>query len=74
MSEPNIIKVAVTAAGGRGRCAERMGVSVWTVTHWCRSNSMPADKVRALAAMTGGVVTTDAILAYIEAAALRVAA
>lgn len=64
--EPNLIKVAVAAAGGRLEAARKMGESAWTITHWQRTARVPADRVRALAAISGGVVTVDALLGYIE--------
>lgn len=67
MNEPNMIKVAVTAAGGRLEAARSLGVSPWQITYWQRRPSaMPADKVRPLAGLTRGLVSVEALLGYIE--------
>ena len=66
MNEPNIIKVAVTAAGGRLKAAAALGVDPWQISYWQRSGRIPPATIRPLAALTGGVVSADAILAYIE--------
>jgi DNA-binding transcriptional regulator YdaS (Cro superfamily) len=72
--KPDIIKIAVQAAGGRNVCAERLGVSPWSISNWQAKRSMPANLIRPLCAL-GGVVTYEQLLDYIEAnAAERVAA
>lgn len=66
MHEPNTIKVAVTAAGGRIAAAQALGVSVWSLTYWQRTGSIPAEKVRPLAALTKGLVSPEELLAFCE--------
>ncbi len=66
MDAPNLIKVAVAAAGGRIEAARKLGEGPWTITHWQRTARVPAEKVRPLAAISGGVVSVDALLGYIE--------
>jgi DNA-binding transcriptional regulator YdaS (Cro superfamily) len=62
---PDIIKLAVEAAGGRRKLAAVLGVSPWAITGWQRTRRMPADKIRRLCE-AGGVFTPDHILEYIE--------
>lgn len=66
---PNLIKLAISAAGGRTKVAEHFGVGYWIVTNWTKRGTVPADKVRALCHLGANVITPDALLAYIEARA-----
>lgn len=66
--KPNIIKVAVEAAGGRSKVAKAFGVSNFSITHWQTTNRMPPQHIRKLCEM-GGIITPDQLLAYIEACA-----
>lgn len=74
MHEPNTIKVAITAAGGREATAAALGVSTWSLTYWQRTGAIPAEKVRPLAALTGGLVTPEALLEFCERLSARKAA
>lgn len=71
--KPNIIKVAVEAAGGRSRVAKAFGVSNFTITNWQTTNRMPPEKIRPLCEM-GGIITPEQVLAYIEKCAAGKAA
>lgn len=66
MHEPNTIKVAVTAAGGRLKAAAALGVDPWQISYWQRSGRIPPAMIRPLAELTRGLVSVDAILAYVE--------
>lgn len=69
MNEPNLIKVAIVAGGERVECAKKLGVSLFVLSYWQRSHNVPARYIRALAGVTSGLVTVDALLAYIERSA-----
>lgn len=64
--QPNLIKVAVEAAGGRSQVAKAWNLSPWTITGWQREGRMPVEKIRPLCALGGGVVTPEQLLAYME--------
>lgn len=72
--KPNIIKVAVEAAGGRTRAAEQLGVDRWSITHWQREGRVPPQHIRALCALGENIITPEAMLAYIEQSVERAAA
>ena len=72
--KPDIIKLAVEAAGGRAKVADAIGVSAWTVSYWSRSRRMPSRYVRQLSELGGNYITVDELLAYIEAHAPETAA
>jgi hypothetical protein len=72
--KPNLIKVAVEAAGGRTVAAERLGVDRWTITNWQRGGRVPSQHIRALCALGENIITPEALLAYIEQAGERVEA
>lgn len=66
-NKPNMIAIAVMAAGGRQAVAAEFGdVTPWAITGWQRTNRMPAHKIRPLCALGGDVVKPDQLLAYIE--------
>lgn len=67
--KPNLIKLAVTAAGGREAVSKAMGVSVWGVGHWCKSGRVPTEKIRPLCDLGSNVISVDQVLSYIEAQA-----
>lgn len=66
--QPNIIKVAITAAGGRDEAAKAVGADRSTLSRWVRLGWMPPEKIRPLCDAGSGVVKPEQILAYIEAA------
>ena len=63
---PDMIKIAVQAAGGRSICAERLNVSPWAITYWQNKRTVPANLIRPLCDL-GGVVSYEQLLGYIEA-------
>lgn len=66
---PNILKVAIAAAGGPSKVGELFGIGPQAVSKRAAACVWPADQIRALAAATGNVITTDQILEFLEAAA-----
>ena len=71
----NLIKVAIYAAGGREKVGKALNVHPVTVTHWTRRRTVPTDKLRALCALSGNVITPEQLITFIEdSAAERVAA
>lgn len=72
---PNLIRVAVTAAGGPKTVGEKLGASHWSVNDWCRRNSVPGPLVKPLAELSGGLVSTERLAGYIaEQASKRASA
>lgn len=63
---PNIIKVAVEAAGGRNKIAAHFGISPWTVTCWTRKHSLPAKYIVRLCELGGNVISPTTVIEYIE--------
>lgn len=66
--KPNLIKLAVIAAGGREHVADTFQTNPMTVTNWQRRGVWPVEWVRRLCAMGENVISVDALLAYIEEA------
>ncbi len=64
--KPNLIKVAVEAAGGRTVVSRAFGMDVWSITNWQRTNRVPAHHIRQLCAMGDNIITPERLLAYIE--------
>lgn len=64
--KPNLIKVAVEAAGGRTVVAAALGIDTWTVTNWQRIARVPAQHIRVICAMGDNIITPERLLAYIE--------
>lgn len=64
---PNIIALAVRAAGGRHAVAQAFGdVTAYAITGWARTKRMPAAKVRRLCELGGNAITTEQVLQFIE--------
>jgi hypothetical protein len=63
---PDMIKLAIMAAGGPHEVAKAFGITHWAVRQWVVTRRVPLKKIRPLCAM-GGVITPDQILAQIEA-------
>jgi hypothetical protein len=70
---PDMIKLAVLAAGGFEEVGRELGISHWAVRQWLKVGRVPAEYIRRLCNM-GGVVSYEQLLAYIEANAEKVAA
>ena len=66
MDSPNVVQVAIAAAGGRKKACERLGLPEWTLSRWQANRAVPSDQVRALCDLTGGIVTVEMLLAFIE--------
>jgi hypothetical protein len=63
---PNLIAVAVTAAGGVDVVADHFKLTRPAVYYWIRKNVLPTKYVRQLCVLSRGVVSTDALLDYME--------
>lgn len=74
VNSPDMIKLAVEAAGGRSQVAQALGVDVWTVTNWQRSRRVPPAHIRRLCTMGANVITADQLLAYMEQHTTKAAA
>jgi hypothetical protein len=64
--QPNLIKLAITAAGGRERVAQHFGLTTWGVGNWIRSHRMPASNIRPLCDLGQNIIKPEQVLAYIE--------
>lgn len=62
----DVIKVAITAAGGGPRVAREFGMSTAGVHLWIQRKSVPTERIRKLCELGQHTITTDRILAYIE--------
>jgi hypothetical protein len=63
---PDMIKLAIMAAGGPNEVAAELGLTHWGVRQWPKVGRVPVEYVRRLCDM-GGVITYEQLLAYIEA-------
>lgn len=61
----DLLKLAVTAAGGPQKVGEVLGVSTWTVNKWVRAGQMPAEHVRDLVQAGQGFVPERELAAYL---------
>lgn len=66
MNSPNIIRLAVTAAGGPSEVAPKFKLTPRAIQGWCARKSMPAECVRPLCQMGKNAISPDQVLAYIE--------
>ena len=64
MSETNIVKVAVCAAGGVDKVAARMGRTKSAIYGWIHRQVVPRQYIHALAKMTDGMVTVERLLMH----------
>lgn len=64
--KPNLIKVAIEAAGGRMVVAKAFGLEERTPTRWQRVNTVPVHFIRQLCAMGDNIITPERLLAYID--------
>jgi hypothetical protein len=71
----NLLKVAIVAAGGGKRVAQRYGVHAVSVSRWVSgTNAFPPDHVRDLCEQGGNIVDPDRLAAWLadrEAAKTR---
>jgi hypothetical protein len=66
--KPNLIKVAITAAGGRETVAREFGITAWGVGNWTKTAGIPANRIRRLCELGDNIVSAEQLLAYIEQA------
>jgi hypothetical protein len=71
---PDLIKVAITAAGGTRAVAKHFRVSRQAIYHWQQKGMVPARYLAPLADLTGGLVSDAQIARYVAARAQDVAA
>lgn len=65
---PNMIKLAIMAAGGFEAVAQEFGITHWAVREWDKHRRVPPERIRRLCDL-GGVINANQILAQIEATA-----
>lgn len=66
--KPDIIRVAVTAAGGTQRVADHFGVRYQTVVAWWRRRRIPVHFIAPLCDLGRNVVTADSLVRYMTEA------
>lgn len=64
--KPNIIKVAIEAAGGNHVVAAHFGISRPAVHYWIKTNRVPAKYINELARLGEHLISTERILDYIH--------
>jgi hypothetical protein len=62
---PNLLKLAIVAAGGNSVIAARYGMSRGMVSAWVARGSFPPDKVADLCGLGGNVIKADSLLGYL---------
>ncbi len=68
MYEPDILRVAVTAAGGTNAVAAAFGLSAGGVSTRVAKKFWPAADLRRLCEMGGNIITVERLLDYLEQA------
>jgi hypothetical protein len=66
MFKPDLVKVAITAAGGRNRVAEHFGFSKQTISLWSHYSRVSPHHIEPLCALGQYIVRPEQLLAYID--------
>ncbi len=66
MSQPDILRVAVAAAGGTTAVAEAFGMSQSGVSTRIAQGKWPSAEVRKLCELGGNIISVDKLLEYLE--------
>jgi Putative antitoxin of bacterial toxin-antitoxin system, YdaS/YdaT len=61
----DILKLAITAAGGPQAFAEKCGASAYTVRRWQRDGTLPIEHVETLVEAGGGFVPKRELAVYL---------
>lgn len=64
MFKPDLVKVAITAAGGRERIAEQFRISKQTVSMWSHTGRISAYYIDKLCALGDYIIKPEQLLAY----------
>lgn len=64
--KPNMIKLAIQAAGGSKRVAAEFGISARGVSQWSESSTVPSRRITRLCELGENVIRPEQILTYIE--------
>ena len=63
---PDVLKAAITAAGGAKRVGEHLNLSEEAVYRRMRNATWPAGEIRKLSELGNGTVSVESILGYLE--------
>lgn len=63
--QPNMIHLAIEAAGGRASLAKKMGLCRGTVNQWALRCSIPVKHIKAVCEFGSNVITVEQVVAYI---------
>lgn len=66
MHTPNIIQVAIVAAGGAAKVASEIGISAESVRIWSRTHHMPQHHILRVSEMGQNIIKPEELLAYID--------
>lgn len=70
--QPNIIELALLAAGGEKVVAEALGVDPSEVFLWSKSGAVPDEHIATISALGGGLIEPSKISAFAKATAASV--
>lgn len=66
MHTPNVIKVAINAAGGPSRVATELELIPETVRLWIRKHSMPDKHIMRVCQLGGDLITRNQVRDYMD--------
>lgn len=66
MHTPNVIKVAIEAAGGTSRVASELDLIPDTVRLWIRKHSMPDKHIMKVCQLGGDLITRNQVRDYMD--------
>lgn len=63
--KPDMIHLAIEAAGGRAELARRLGIHRSTVDQWALRRNIPSKRIKTVCDMGSNVITVEQVVAYI---------
>jgi len=66
MHKPDLLHIAIVAAGGRERIAKHFNIHKQTVSNWKTSKSLPSYYIEKLCALGEHIIKPEQLLAYID--------
>ena len=65
-TRPDLLKIAIVAAGGRKAVAARLGITASAVDDWRTRGLIPERHRQTVCAMGGNIVTPEALAAFLR--------
>lgn len=62
---PDMIHLAIEAAGGRAALAQKMGLCRGTINQWALRGAIPAKHIKAVCDFGSHVITVEQVVGYI---------